>query len=142
MKKIMKTFEAIELYNSLSTLVQDKTRKLPGNIAFAILRTYKKLNEIKNDYDEVMNGKFKVMSEEGKLIITNGENGEQNFHIPNEYAEEFLNFREEVSSAECDVELHTISQESFNKLIEYYELSISEVEGVEKLIKNSIEIEE
>lgn len=135
MKNTMKTFEATNLYEALSTLVSDKERKIPGDIAWNILRVFRQVEPIKRDFDEIHQNKFKSMRDEGKAIEVTDEDGKSMLRITDEHLPEFVTYMNEVAATEVDIEFYTISQESFDKLLNTCNLTIPEIQVIEKMIE-------
>lgn len=131
MKKTITTLDAVNLCNALSTIANDQSRKMPGAISWAVYRTYKSLKEINDDFEKFRNEKITEMYDSGKAIADEN----QNVQIKQEHISEFVTFINEILSTEVEVELHNITQEAFEKLLDTCELSIPEVEVFEKLIK-------
>lgn len=135
MKKTMKTFEANNLYDVFFSLSSDKTRKIPGNIAWNILRVFRQLEIIRNDFNELYENKFKDFYEEEKAVEATDENGQGMIRIKDEYMPEFISYMNEVASTEVDIEFYTISQESFDKLLNTCDLTIPEIDAIEKMVE-------
>lgn len=135
MKKTMKTFEAINLYTSLSSLIKDTTRKIPGDIAWSILRIYRTLDTIKNDFDELNQNKFASMKDEDKVFENTDDEGRPVLTVKPEYMDEYVKYINEIAGTEVDIEFYTITQESFDKLLNTCNLSIPEIEAIEKMVK-------
>lgn len=131
MKKIITTLDAVNLCNVLSTIANDQSRKMPGAISWAVYRTYKSLKEINDDCEKFRNEKITEMYDSGKAIADEN----QNVQIKQEHISEFVTFINEILSTEVEVELHNITQEAFEKLLDTCDLAIPEVEAFEKLIK-------
>lgn len=131
MKKTLKTLEVLTLYNELSTLSGDQNRRLPGNISWAIYRTFKPLKEINDDFEKMRNNKINEMYNAEKAVLAEN----NNVQIKDEYMTEFMDYINGILFSEVEVELHMITQESFDKLLDTCDLSIPEVEGLEKLVK-------
>lgn len=134
MKKTMKTFEAINLYTSLSSLIKDTSRKLPGDIAWNIFRVYRVLEPIKNDFDELNNNKFLTMKSENKATEETTENGQVVISVKPEYMPEYVTYVNEIANTEVNIDFYIISQESFDKLLNTCDLSIPEIEAIEKMV--------
>lgn len=138
MKNTMKTFEATNLYEALSTLVSDKERKIPGDIAWNILRVFRQVEPIKRDFDEIHQNKFKSMYDEGKAVEATDENDNSMLRITDEYLPEFVTYMNEVATTEVDIEFYSISQESFDKLLSTCNLTIPEIQAIEKMVKEEV----
>lgn len=134
MKKTMKTFEANNLYDVFLSLSSDKERKIPGNIAWNILRVFRQLEVVRNDFNEFYENKFKSFYEENKAVETTDENRQNIIRIKEEYMPEFITYMNEVASTEVDIEFYTISQESFDRLLNTCDLTIPEIQAIEKMV--------
>lgn len=130
MIKKMTTIEAVNMYEILLPLTQNNNRKFPGEITWAIYRSFLKVEEVNKSYREVQKRKVQEMaSEEKATVFPNG-----GFTIPQEFVAEYKEFILPIEQSEIEVELHTITEESFNKLINY-ELSIPELAAID-ILKN------
>lgn len=137
MTKTMKTFEAIELYNNLKSLIEDK-RKMPGNASWAIGRTYKKLDEINKSFEEEKINKLRELIEEDKAETVPTEDGQgENVKFTEEGMPEFVQYINEIANDNNDIEIHTISQETFDKLLDTCELSIVEADALGALLEEA-----
>lgn len=135
MKKTMKTFEANNLYDVFLSLSSDKERKIPGNIAWNILRVFRQLEVVRNDLNEFYENKFKAFYDEGKAIEATEENGQGIIRVKDEYMTEFISYMNEIASTEVDIEFYTISQESFDRLLNTCDLTIPEIDAIEKMVE-------
>ena len=140
MKNTMKTFEAIELCACLEPIVTEKTRKMAGSVAWNIGRTYKSLSTIKKDFEEMQQNKIIAMYDEGKT--SKPEDSEDGMiKVLDEYMAEYGEYINEIATTDTDVDIYTISQKDFEKLLDTCDLSVIEADAVSKLIKQEEEDE-
>lgn len=129
MIKQITTLEAVKMYETLLPLTQNNARKFPGEVTWAIYRSFVKLEEIYKQYKDIQKQKVQEMNAEGKITVF--ENG--GFSIPQEFTSEYFEFITPIEQSVVDVEIHGIAQESFDKLMNY-ELSFPEIAAFEKLL--------
>ena len=137
MLKTIKTYEAIELLSNLSTITNDVNRKLPGNIAWAISRTCRKLRTIENDFKQVQQDKFELMYSEKKAIDHVNESGQTIRTILPEYMKEYADYINEIAVADVDIDIQGIDSVAFEKFLDTYELSVPEIEALDMLVKTN-----
>lgn len=108
MKITMKTIDAINLCTGLETIAIDNTRKMPGNIAWNICRTYKSIIPIKRDFEEMQQNKVAGMIKEGKAEQLADNNG--TIQIPKEYMSEYIEYMNSIALSDIDIDIYKISQ--------------------------------
>lgn len=133
MTKTMTTKDAVTLYSNLKSIVDDTNKRLPGNITWAVYRSFTKVEEINKDYETMKNNKFIEMYKAGKAQLVDGSNG--NLFIPEEHLPEFMEFLNDIDQSDVDIEIHTISESAFESLLDKYELSVKEIAGIAALVK-------
>ena len=136
MKTTMKTYEVIDLCTCLETIVMDKTRKMPGNIAWNLMRTYKAISPIKADFEEIQQNKIMEMHEDGK---TSDINEEGMINVSPEYMQEYADYINSIVVTDAEIEIYPLSQDNFDKLLQSCELSIPEVDALSKLVEEEDE---
>lgn len=134
MVKTMKTYEAINLCKSLESLIRDKSRRLPGKAALAISRSYKRTKEILDEYDNFQRDKIISMLEEEKAEKINDEKGER-VQVKDEFMDELIEYLNDIAFEDTDVEIQTMSESIFEKVLDSYELSFVEIEALEMLVR-------